>query len=65
MNTMFITAVYRKIPLFQIRNLVSNSAVKIYAEVEWRQLTGNVIAEAAYLNIEDAIHTLIFQRANN
>jgi cysteine synthase B len=42
-------------PVFQIKNLHRNPAVKIYAKLEWQQLSQSVKARAAYQIVSDAI----------
>ena len=44
-------------PLLPITKLINIKGVRIYAKVEWLQLSGSVKARAAFNIIKDAIHT--------
>ncbi|HEU5290518.1 MAG TPA: PLP-dependent cysteine synthase family protein [Cyclobacteriaceae bacterium] len=44
-------------PLFEIQNVFQKPGVKIYAKLEWQQLSGSVKARAAFQIIKQAIKT--------
>ena len=44
-----------KTPLFEIKNLISNNSVRIFAKLEWNQLGGSVKGRPAYEIIKQAV----------